>query len=110
VNQLVAHHTFARLGYQITLVNDGEQAVATAQAQEFDIIFMDVQMPNMNGYEATQRIRAFPAGRRRPWIVALTASVLEGDQELCLRHGMDDYLSKPIRFADLERALRAVPV
>jgi len=109
VNQLVAHHTFARLGYQITLVNDGEQAVAAAQEKEFDVIFMDVQMPNMNGYEATQRIRALPPGSRRPFIVALTASVLEGDQEMCLRHGMDDFISKPIRFADIERVLRAVP-
>jgi CheY-like chemotaxis protein len=109
VNQLVAHHTFARLGYEITLANDGEQAVAAAQATALDVIFMDVQMPNMNGYEATQRIRAFPPGARRPWIIALTASVLEGDRELCLRHGMDDFLPKPIRFADLERVLRAVP-
>ncbi len=110
VNQLVAHHTFARLGYQITIVGDGEQAVSAAQAKEYDVIFMDVQMPNMNGYEATQRIRATSSGLRRPFIVALTASVLEGDHELCLRHGMDDFLPKPIRFADLERVLRSIPL
>ena len=68
---------------------------------------MDIQMPKMNGYEATERIRALPPGGRRPWIIALTAGVLERDQDRCLLHGMDDYLAKPLRIADIERALRA---
>jgi PAS domain S-box-containing protein len=110
VNQLVARHTFRRMGYDIELVGDGVKAVAAAEATDFDVVFMDVQMPEMNGFEATQRIRSFPAGRRRPWVVALTANALEGDREVCLRYGMDDYLSKPMRFADLERALRNAKV
>jgi signal transduction histidine kinase/DNA-binding response OmpR family regulator len=107
VNQLVARHSFKRLGYDIQIVGDGAKAVAAAGAEDFDIIFMDVQMPEMNGFEATQRIRALPDKARRPWIIALTANALEGDRDVCLRYGMDDYLSKPMRFADLERALRS---
>lgn len=106
VNQLVARHSFTRLGYCITLAADGEEAVAAAQAAEYDVIFMDVQMPKMNGYEATERIRALPTISVRPWIVALTAGALETDQERCLLHGMDDYVSKPLRLGDIERALR----
>jgi CheY-like chemotaxis protein len=108
VNQLVARHSFARLGYRIALAADGEEAVRAAQAAEYDVIFMDIQMPRMNGYEATERIRALPSNGSRPWIVALTAGVLESDQERCLLHGMDDYISKPLRIGDIERALRAV--
>ncbi|MGB8166420.1 MAG: response regulator [Chthoniobacteraceae bacterium] len=107
VNQLVARHSFTRLGYPITLAADGEEAVAAAQAAEYDVIFMDLQMPKMNGFEATERIRALPSTGLRPWIVALTAGALETDQERCLLHGMDDYISKPLRLGDIERALRA---
>ncbi len=109
VNQLVARHAFSRLGYRIALAADGEEGLAAAQAGDFDVIFMDVQMPKMNGYEATERIRSLPEGGNRPWIIALTAGALETDQERCVLHGMDDYVSKPLRIADLERALRAVP-
>jgi PAS domain S-box-containing protein len=107
VNQLVARHSFMRFGYSITLAADGEEAVAAAQAAEYDVIFMDVQMPKMNGYEATERIRALPVAGGRPWIVALTAGAIETDMERCLLHGMDDYISKPLRLGDIERALRA---
>jgi CheY-like chemotaxis protein len=61
----------------------------------------------MNGYEATERIRALPVAGGRPWIVALTAGAIETDMERCLLHGMDDYISKPLRLGDIERALRA---
>ncbi|MBS0633223.1 MAG: response regulator [Verrucomicrobia bacterium] len=108
VNQLVAKRMFERLGYTVDLANNGSEAVKAVQAGSYDVVFMDIQMPEMNGFEATQRIREIISPERRPWIVALTANALEGDRETCLGHGMDDYLPKPIRFPDLERALRAV--
>jgi CheY-like chemotaxis protein len=99
---------FERLGYTVDLANNGSEAVRAVEAGSYDVVFMDIQMPEMNGFEATQRIRETMPADRRPWIVALTANALEGDRETCLGHGMDDYLPKPIRFPDLERALRAV--
>jgi PAS domain S-box-containing protein len=108
VNQLVAKRMFERLGYQVDLANNGAEAVKAFDGRDYDVVFMDVQMPEMNGYEATHRIKETLPAARRPWIVALTANALEGDRETCLQNGMDDYLPKPIRFPDLERALRAV--
>ena len=107
VNQLVAKRMFERLGYRVDLAANGTEAVGAVESRDYDVVFMDVQMPEMNGFEATQRIRSVVPPARQPWIVALTANVLEGDRETCLQNGIDDYLPKPIRFPDLERALRA---
>jgi PAS domain S-box-containing protein len=109
VNQLVARRLLERLGYSPVLVPDGRAALEAVQSNPFDLVFMDVQMPVMNGYEATRRIRALPPQVRQPWIVALTANALEGDRESALANGMDDYLAKPLRLPDLERALRSLP-
>jgi len=109
VNQLVARRLLERLGYAPVLVGDGRAALEAVEAGPFDLVFMDVQMPVMNGYEATRRIRALPATVRQPWIIAFTANALEGDRESALAHGMDDYLAKPLRLPDLERALRNLP-
>ena len=94
------------------IVADGEEAVRAVAARDFDVIFMDVQMPGLSGYEASRRIRELTSGgeRRRPWIIALTANALADERATALRQGMDDYLVKPIRPADLEAALRAVPL
>ena len=97
VNQLVVVHMLRRLGQQADLAEDGEEAVAAASRVDYDIVLMDVQMPNVDGLTATRRIRA--AGHVRPRIIAMTANAMAGDRELCLAAGMDDYLSKPI---DLE--------
>lgn len=110
VNQLVIRRLLERLGYEPVFVGDGEAALEAVRAAPFDVVFMDVQMPRMNGYEATRRIRELRETARQPWIVALTANALEGDRETALGHGMDDYLAKPLRPADLERALRALPL
>jgi CheY-like chemotaxis protein len=103
VNQKVALHLLARLGYRADLVNNGLEALAALKRRNYDIILMDVQMPEMDGMEASRRIKAAPpvAGVRPPWIIALTANAMEGDREKCLEAGMDDYLMKPIRTGDL---------
>ncbi len=109
VNQLVAKRILERFGYAPDLVSNGLEALEAVQRQPYDVVFMDVQMPEMNGHEATQRIRATLPAERQPWVVALTAGTLDGDREICLQHGMNDFLSKPIRFSDLEDCLKKVP-
>jgi PAS domain S-box-containing protein len=106
VNQKVALHILAKLGYRADVVANGAEAVAALERQSYDVILMDMQMPEMDGIEATRRIiDRYPARHQRPWIIALTANAMEGDRELCLASGMDDYLSKPMRAADVAAAL-----
>jgi len=97
VNQLVAARTLEKHGYEVTIVNNGEEAVAAIDREHFDVVLMDVQMPVMNGLEATAAVRLREAEhRRRVPIVAMTAHAMKGDRERCLEAGMDDYLCKPI--------------
>jgi len=93
-----------RNGWQVTLAKNGEEAVAIIKQQKFDIVLMDVQMPVMNGYVATDIIRTFESTtERRTPIIALTAFSLQGDREKCLEAGMDDYLSKPLDFNEFRK-------
>ncbi|WP_221032833.1 PAS domain-containing hybrid sensor histidine kinase/response regulator [Actomonas aquatica] len=110
VNQRVAAVMLRRLGCDVSLALDGNEAVAAAAQTKFDVILMDVHMPAMDGEAATREIRAASdAGAHRPWIIALTANAMEGDRERCLRCGMDDYISKPVRIPQLAKVLeRAV--
>jgi CheY-like chemotaxis protein len=98
-NQIVARGLLEQLGCRVTMVENGREAVAQVLENSFDIVFMDCQMPIMDGYEATRRIRAAEkeSGRPSVVIVALTAHAMKGDREHCLAVGMDDYLSKPFR-------------
>jgi TMAO reductase system sensor TorS len=98
-NQIVARGLLEQLGCRVTMVENGREAVAQVLENPFDIVFMDCQMPIMDGYEATRRIRAGEkeSGRPSVVIVALTAHAMKGDREHCLAVGMDDYLSKPFR-------------
>lgn len=108
VNQVVAQKALRTFGIEAEVVTDGAQAVERVQKEVFDLIFMDCQMPVLDGYEATQRIRAWEqsAGQRRALpIVAMTANALQGDREKCLDAGMDDYLPKPIKRYVLAAAL-----
>jgi len=111
VNQRLAVALLRRDGHTVTLVDNGEAAVAAAVAGAFDAILMDVQMPTMSGLDATAAIREREraTGMHVP-IVAMTAHALHGDRERCLAAGMDGYVAKPVQLSALRRALRdAVP-
>ena len=108
VNQLVISRMLERLGHTVTLCGNGREAVAAVGQQPFDLVLMDVQMPEMDGLSATEAIRRDErarAGSRRVPIVALTAFAMKGDRERCLAAGMDEYLSKPIQRAELVATL-----
>lgn len=108
VNQGVIRKALSKLGLQCETAADGNEAVKRCQQQRYDMIFMDCQMPVMDGYEATVQIREFENGAKRlpvP-IVAMTANAMEGDREKCLDVGMDDYLAKPVSFEQLRLAIR----
>ncbi len=93
------------LGYTFEHVNDGGTVVEHLQKQPCDIVLMDVQMPGVDGYEATRRVRDQIAPEQQPWIIAVTANAMHGDRDRCLRAGMDDYVSKPLKLADISGAM-----
>ncbi|GAB5518706.1 MAG: hypothetical protein RhofKO_09570 [Rhodothermales bacterium] len=104
INQKVGRRLLDRMGYHVDIANDGLEALEALERQVYPLVFMDIHMPNMDGYEATTAIRErFSEHEVR--IVAMTANAMEGDREACLEAGMDDYVSKPINKSDLERAL-----
>jgi signal transduction histidine kinase/DNA-binding response OmpR family regulator len=105
INQLLAQSLLKRSGHLCTMVTDGLQAVTAVQRGAFDVVLMDVHMPELDGFEATRRIRALPGNLCRIPIIALTADALEGDRKKCIEAGMDDYLSKPIDFDALRQML-----
>jgi PAS domain S-box-containing protein len=110
VNQKVVQFQLRKLGCKVDCVTDGEEALRAVRKKFYDVILMDCQMPKLDGWETARRIRQFEDGRtHRTWIIAMTAHSLVGDRERCMEAGMDDYLSKPVRFADLSAALRQSP-
>ena len=104
INQRLAQALLKKLGHIVIVANDGREAVDLFEAQAFDLVLMDVQMPRMDGFEATAMVRAkeMQTGTHVP-IVALTAHAMTGDEQRCLSAGMDGYLTKPIQ----QKALRA---
>jgi signal transduction histidine kinase/CheY-like chemotaxis protein/putative methionine-R-sulfoxide reductase with GAF domain len=108
VNQKLALRLLAQMEYDAEVANDGAEALASVQRTEFDVVLMDVQMPELDGLEATRRIRS-DLPDRPVWIVAMTANAMAGDREACIAAGMNDYISKPIRPAELSAALARVP-
>jgi len=106
VNQKLAALLLKREGHDVTVVGDGNAAVRAVAKDSFDVVLMDLQMPEMDGFEATAAIRAAERGTgRHLWIVALTAHAMKDDRGKCLEAGMDDYLTKPIDPARLRNAL-----
>jgi CheY-like chemotaxis protein len=103
VNQRIAQQMLRKRKLEVTLADDGRQAVSAFEAARFDLVLMDVQMPEMNGFDAVAAIRALEHAQGRPHtpIVAVTAHAMHGDRERCLEAGMDAYLSKPIRTQQL---------
>jgi two-component system, sensor histidine kinase len=109
VNQKVVRGMLRSLGHVVELADDGDAALAKLKAKAYDLIFMDMQMPRMNGLDATAAIRALERGKSVP-IVAMTANVFETDREACLAAGMNDFVGKPITMAELAAAIaRVVP-
>jgi PAS domain S-box-containing protein len=106
MNQLVATKTLERLGYSADVANSGREALTAVAVNRYDAVLMDCQMPDMDGYEATQELRQRErvTGQHIP-VIAMTAAAMQGDRERCLQAGMDDYLTKPIRSDSLAAAL-----
>jgi CheY-like chemotaxis protein len=106
VNQRVALIMLRKLGYQADLVVNGIEVLEAIQKKSYDLILMDGQMPEMDGLEATRKLKQiFPDPKDRPWVVALTANAMQSDREACLAAGMDDFLTKPIKPQELRAAL-----
>jgi CheY-like chemotaxis protein len=105
VNQMVALAVLERLGYRADVAANGGDAIRALEAKPYDVILMDMRMPDMGGIEATRAIRARGSSLHQPLIIAMTANALEGDRGECLAAGMDGYLTKPIVRDDLAEAL-----
>jgi two-component system, sensor histidine kinase and response regulator len=113
VNQQVAMHLLEKQGHVVLVASNGREVLTALDRQPFDLVLMDVQMPEMDGFEATHAIREREGqgvrsalGTSRLPIIAMTAHALAGDRERCLDAGMDDYLSKPVQGRALEAVLR----
>ncbi|MEI6666742.1 MAG: GAF domain-containing protein [Acidobacteriota bacterium] len=105
INQRVVQLMLSRMGYRADVANNGVEGVVATARQDYDLVLMDVQMPEMDGLEATRAIRRAGSAARRPWIVGVTASATVEDREKCLSAGMNGYLSKPIQIIDLQQAI-----
>ena len=106
VNQVLALRLLERRGHSVVVANNGREAVEALEREQFDLVLMDVQMPEMDGFEATAEIRKREEKQgRHTRILAMTARAMKGDEEKCLESGMDGYISKPIRPEELYRLL-----
>lgn len=111
VNQKVALQLLQRIGYRADIAGNGLEVLEALHRQTYDVVLMDVQMPQMDGLTATQAIRQKWTEAQRPYIVAMTANAMQGDRQICLDAGMDDYVSKPIRMDELKQALsKCLPI
>ena len=107
INQVLAQQILKRLGCELTIAHNGREALAWIENHEFDAVLMDCQMPEMDGFQATAAIRERErrSGSARLPIIAMTANAMDSDRDLCLAHGMDDYVAKPFTAAKLGEAL-----
>jgi len=106
INQKFALIALERMGYRADVAANGHEVLEALRRQPYDVVLMDVQMPEMDGLEATRALRANAALASQPFIVAMTANAMQGDREQCFAVGMDDYLSKPVRLNELQAVLR----
>ncbi|MGE5251247.1 MAG: GAF domain-containing protein [Bacteroidota bacterium] len=109
VNQKLALRILEQMGYRADVASNGLEAVESVERQTYDLVLMDVQMPEMDGLDATRAIRGLKALPGQPRIVAMTANAMQGDREMCIAAGMDSYISKPIRLNELIEALSQTP-
>ena len=107
INQKVALRMLERLGYRADVAGNGLEVIEAVLQRPYDVILMDIQMPEMDGVKATVHIREELIGRQQPYIIAMTANALAGDRDKYLNLGMDDYVSKPVRVPELQRALKS---
>jgi CheY-like chemotaxis protein/HPt (histidine-containing phosphotransfer) domain-containing protein len=105
INQKVGLSVFQKLGYRADIANNGLEVLKALEQKAYDVLFLDVQMPEMDGLEAARRICQTWPPEKRPRIIAMTGNALMGDREKCLAAGMDDYISKPVRIGELQSAL-----
>jgi len=105
INQKVATRILSQMGYRPDVVQDGVEVLQALERAKYDVILMDIQMPNMDGLEATRQVRKLYTGAKRPWIIAMTANAMDTDRNNCFEAGMDGYLSKPVRIEALEAEL-----
>jgi len=105
INQKVGLSVLGKLGYRADVVNNGNEVLATLENRVYDVLFLDVQMPEMDGLECARQICARWTRDKRPVVIAMTGNALMGDREKCLAAGMDDYISKPVRIGELQAAL-----
>jgi CheY-like chemotaxis protein len=110
VNQKVALSQLSRLGCDVEVANNGLEAVQAITQNAYDLVFMDCQMPDMDGYQATREIRLIPGDRARTPIVAMTANAMQGDEQKCLDAGMDGYISKPVKLEVLRGMIQEYAV
>jgi PAS domain S-box-containing protein len=106
VNRIVASRALERCGCRFHAVNDGHEALDALQAQHYDAVLMDCQMPILDGYQATTELRRRETGAEHTPVIAMTANAMDGDRQRCLDAGMDDYIAKPMRHADLADMMR----
>jgi len=107
VNQIVTKRMLNKLGYRADVAANGIEVLQALERQHYDVVLMDVQMPEMDGLKATRAIRQRWPDGKLPMIIAMTASALKGDREMCLAAGMDGYVSKPVKIEMLREALEA---
>jgi CheY-like chemotaxis protein len=110
INQKVAQHILDRLGYSTDVAANGLEVLDALSRQAYDVVLMDMHMPEMDGMEATRLVRKRFPQSQQPAIIALTADAMQGDRERCLAAGMDNYLSKPLRIEELSEVLALTAV
>jgi len=104
INQKLIERILHKLGYQTFTVSDGKQVLESVQSKDYNVVLMDVRMPEMDGYEATQLIRQMSIDQ--PYIVAMTANSMSNDRDECLKIGMNDYIAKPLQMAEIIQILK----